>query len=173
MTSRRKRNITITVKWLVYFVILLVAATLQSTPGFLQFGNVKPLFILPVCLAVAIYEGEYSGAFFGVFGGLMWDWTAGRVSGLMALGVMIICFVAAIVVEMYLRLNYVNFILVNFACCMLVASTDFLFYYAMPGYSGAWMRYATVVVPMAVVSAILSPLAMIGVRWVKKHFIVE
>lgn len=173
VTSRRKRNLTIIAKWACYIFIVLVAAALQSTPGFLEFGRVKPLFILPVCLAVAIYEREYSGAFFGAFAGLLWDWTAGRVSGLMALGLLVVCFAAAIVVELYLRVNYINFILVNLACCLLVASTDFLFYYIMPGYTGLLRTYLTVVVPMALFSAILSPIAMICVRWVKHRFVVE
>lgn len=173
MTSRRKRNVTLITKWVLYILIVLVAAALQSVPNFLQFGSVKPLFILPVCLAVAIYEGEYSGAFFGAFGGLLWDWTAGRVSGLMALGLLAVCFAAAIVVELYLRVNYINFMLVNLACCALVASTDFLFYYIMPGYNEVLSRYVTVILPMAIVSAILSPLSMICVRWVKHRFMVE
>ena len=53
MTSRRKRNLILLAKWACYFLILLIAATLQSLPGFLSIFGVRPLFILPVCLAVA------------------------------------------------------------------------------------------------------------------------
>ena len=116
MTSRRKRNLILLAKWACYFLILLIAATLQSLPGFLYIFGVRPLFILPVCLAVAIYEGEYPGALLAVAGGFLWDWTASRVGGLMALSLMAICFAAAVVVELYLRVNTVNFILVNAAC---------------------------------------------------------
>ena len=63
MTSRTKRNLRLTAKWALYLVILLVALTGQTTPGFLTIGQVRPIFILPVCLAVAVYEGEYAGAF--------------------------------------------------------------------------------------------------------------
>ena len=56
MTSRRKRNLILLAKWACYFLILLIAATLQSLPGFLSIFGVRPLFILPVCLAVAIYS---------------------------------------------------------------------------------------------------------------------
>ena len=78
MTSRRKRNLILLAKWACYFLILLIAATLQSLPGFLSIFGVRPLFILPVCLAVAIYEGEYPGALLAVAGGFLWDWTASR-----------------------------------------------------------------------------------------------
>lgn len=171
MTSRRKRNLILTAKWACYFLILLVAATLQSLPGFLSVLGVRPLFILPVCLAVAIYEGEYPGALFAVAGGFLWDWTASRVSGLMALGLMAVCFAAAVVVELFLRVNTVNFVLVNAACCFLVTGTDFMFYYLMPGYGGAVERYLTAVLPMVIYTAVLSPLAMMAVRRVAGRFV--
>ena len=173
VASRRKRNLTLLAKWACYFLILLIAATLQSLPGFLSIFGVRPLFILPVCLAVAIYEGEYPGALLAVAGGFLWDWTASRVGGLMALGLMAICFAAAVVVELYLRVNTVNFILVNAACCLLVTGMDFMFYYLMPGYSGAMERYLTTVLPMVIYTAVLSPLAMMAVRRVAGHFVPE
>ncbi len=173
VTSRRKRNLILTMKWGSYAMLLLLAATLQSIPGFLQIAGVRPLFILPLCLAVAIYEGEYVGAFFGMAGGFLWDWTAGRIGGLMALGLLAVCFTASLVVELYLRVNFVNFILVSGACSLLMVTMDFLFYYLMPAYSGAMQRYFTVMLPMAVYTAVLSPIAMICVRWVKGHIVPE
>ena len=173
MTSRRKRNLTLLAKWACYFLILLAAATLQSLPGFLSVFGVRPLFILPVCLAVAIYEGEYPGALFAVAGGFLWDWTASRVSGLMALGLLTVCFTAALVVELYLRVNTVNFVLVNAACCLLVTGADFMFYYLMPGYNGAGAWYFTRILPMVVYTAALSPLAMAAVRRVAGRFVPE
>jgi len=83
-----------------------------------------------VCLAVAVYEGEYAGAFFGAVGGLLWDYAAGRVAGLLALGLMAVCFAAAILVQLYLRTNAMNFILVSGCACLLITGVDFLFYYA-------------------------------------------
>ena len=143
VTSRRKRNLTLLAKWACYFLNLLIAATLQSLPGFLSIFGVRPLFILPV------------------------------VSGLMALGLMVVCFAAAVVVELYLRVNTVNFVLVNAACCLLVTGMDFLFYYLMPGYPGATQRFLTYVLPMVLYTAALSPLAMMAVRRVAGHFVPE
>ena len=173
MTSRRKRNLTIASKWVVYFLFLMISATLQSAPGFLEIAGVKPLFILPFCIGVAIYEGEYSGAFFAVAGGFLWDWTAGRISGLMALGLMAVCFFAAIVVELYLRVNYINFVLVCLACTLLVLSSDYLFYYLMQGYPASVERYFAWVLPTALYTSLLSPLSMKGVRFVAHRFAVE
>ena len=78
MESRRMRSRSQILKWVCYAVALFVCAALQTTPGLLQLGQAKPLFILPLCLAVAVYEGEFAGALFGAVSGLLWDYTAGH-----------------------------------------------------------------------------------------------
>ena len=70
-------------KWGCYVLALFVCAALQTTPGLFQLGQAKPLFILPLCLAVAVYEGEFAGALFGAVCGLLWDYTAGRTVGML------------------------------------------------------------------------------------------
>lgn len=170
LTSRNKRNLTLAAKWACYFLLLLVAATLQTTPGFLTIGQVRPIFILPLCLAVAMVEGEYPGAFFGAVGGLLWDFTAGRPGGLLALELLFICFGAAILVELYLRLNAMNFVLVSGLCALVVTGVDFLFFYAMPGYEGAAARYFELVLPMVVFTAALSPVSLWAAGRVYRRF---
>ncbi len=64
----------------------------RRPPGLLQLGQAKPLFILPLCLAVAVYEGEFAGALFGAVSGLLWDYTAGRTVGMLALELLLLCF---------------------------------------------------------------------------------
>jgi len=74
MESRRKRSRGQIVKWICYALLGLLCAVLQTTPGLFQFGTAKPLWLLPLALAVAVFEGEFAGAVFGAVCGLMWDW---------------------------------------------------------------------------------------------------
>ena len=76
MESRRKRSRGQIVKWICYALLGLLCAVLQTTPGLFQFGAAKPLWLLPLALAVAVFEGEFAGAVFGAVCGLMWDWLA-------------------------------------------------------------------------------------------------
>ena len=85
MESRRKRSRGQIVKWICYALLGLLCAVLQTTPGLFQFGTAKPLWLLPLALAVAVFEGEFAGAVFGAVCGLMWDWLAGRTVGMLAL----------------------------------------------------------------------------------------
>ena len=71
MESRRKRSRSQLLKWGCYELALFVCAALQTTPGLFQLGQAKPLLVLPLCLAVAVFEGEFAGALFGTVGGLL------------------------------------------------------------------------------------------------------
>ena len=134
-----------------------------DTPGFLAIGEAKPVFLLPLCLAVAVREGEYPGAFFGAGAGLLWDFTSGRVVGLLALSLLVLCFASAVLIRLYLRISRLNFALVVSLCAVLVLSEDFLFYDLMRGYSGLAARYLTVTLPTAVFTGVVSPLILLAV----------
>lgn len=159
METRQKRRRRLIGKWACYALALLLAGVLQATPGFLAIGAVKPVFILPVCLAVAVAEGPWAGAVFGAVGGLLWDLTAGRTAGLLSIGVLLVCFGAAMLLELYLRTNRVNFMLLAGVGCLVLLSADFLFIYLMPGYAGPAARFLGVVLPTSVFTAAISPLA--------------
>lgn len=103
MESRRKRSRSQRLKWGCYILLLVVCTVLQTMPGLFQFGAAKPLWLLPLCLAVSAAEGEFAGAIFGAVCGLMWDYTAGRTVGMLALELMILCFGVSVVVQLYLK----------------------------------------------------------------------
>ena len=103
MESRRKRSRSQLLKWGCYVLALFVCAALQTTPGLFQLGQAKPLLVLPLCLAVAVFEGEFAGALFGTVGGLLWDYAAGRTVGMLALELLLLCFGVSVLVQLYLQ----------------------------------------------------------------------
>ena len=54
--------------------------------------------------------------------GLMWDYTAGRTVGMLALELMILCFGVSVVVQLYLKDTPSNFVLLAVVCALLVLS---------------------------------------------------
>ena len=126
MESRRMRSRSQILKWVCYAVALFVCAALQTTPGLLQLGQAKPLFILPLCLAVAVYEGEFAGALFGAVSGLLWDYTAGRTVGMLALELLLLCFALSVLVQVYLQGSTWNFALISTGTALVVLSLDWL-----------------------------------------------
>ena len=127
MESRRKRSRGQIVKWICYALLGLLCAVLQTTPGLFQFGAAKPL-------------------------GLMWDWLAGRTVGMLALELLLLCFAVSAVMQLYLKNSAANFALIASAAALLVLTLDWLFFYYMPGYSGAASRWLWFVLPTAALS---------------------
>lgn len=152
MESRRRRSRSQLLKWGCYVLALFVCAALQTTPGLFQLGEAKPLLVLPLCLAVAVFEGEFAGALLGTVGGLLWDCTAGRTVGMLALELLLLCFVVSAVMQLYFKNSAANFALIASAAALLVLTLDWLFFYYMPGYSGAASRWLWFVLPTAALS---------------------
>lgn len=173
MESRRKRRRSQLYKWGLYVLLLLACTVLQTIPGFLQFGQAKPVFLLPLALAVAVCENEFTGALFGAVCGLMWDYTAGRTAGLLAIALMGLSFAVSVASQVYLKLTRVNFALVSAGALWLVLSSDFLFYYAMPGYSNMLERYLGYVPLTVLMSAVLAAPLYGAVSWISDTFRID
>ena len=173
MESRRRRKSSQIKKWVCYALLMLLCTVLQTTPGLFQLGSAKPLYLLPLCLAAAVFEGEFAGAIFGAVCGLMWDYTAGRTVGMLALELMILCFGVSVVVQLYLKDTPSNFVLLAVVCALLVLSADWLFFYYMPGYAGAGERFLWVVLPSALMTAPVSWLLHRAVQRISTEFKID
>ena len=82
----------------------------------------------------------------------LWDYTAGRTVGMLALELLLLCFGVSVLVQLYLQANFGNFAAVSTATALVVLSLDWLFFYYMPGYADAALRYIAFVLPSAVLT---------------------
>ncbi|MEG0877981.1 MAG: rod shape-determining protein MreD [Oscillospiraceae bacterium] len=169
----RRRRVLLIAKWFCYLLMFILAAVLQTMPGFLTIGGVKPVLILPLCLSVSLFEGEYVGAIFGAFGGLVWDLLSGRVMGFFAIGVMFSCFVVSVLAQLFLKENSTNLMLMTAAAMLFITGYDFLFGYIMPGYSGVLAYYVRSILPMTIFTSAISPLILLCVKKIYTAFIFE
>ena len=103
----------------------------------------------------------------------MWDYTAGRTVGMLALELMILCFGVSVVVQLYLKDTPSNFVLLAVVCALLVLSADWLFFYYMPGYAGAGERFLWVVLPSALMTAPGSWLLHCAVQRISTEFKID
>ena len=173
MESRRMRSRSQILKWGCYVLALFVCAALQTTPGLFQLGQAKPLLVLPLCLAVAVFEGEFAGALLGTVGGLLWDYAAGRTVGMLALELLLLCFGVSVLVQLYLQGSTWNFALISMVTAALVLSLDWLFFYYMPGYSWAGSRWLTFVLPSAGLTLLPSLVLFRLVRRIHEEFKID
>ena len=128
---------------------------------------------VPICLAVSVCEGEFAGALFGMVCGLLWDYTAGRTVGMLALEMMLLCFAVGVLVQLYLQSAPGNFAVISAAAALLVLSCDWLFFYRMPGYSGSAQRYLWFVLPSAALTIPASLVEFAIVRHIYNKFKID
>lgn len=152
----RKRTLRLVAKHGCFVLALFLAYVLQTMPGFLNFFGVKPIFLVPLALCIAAYEGAFAGAIYGALAGLLWDIAAGRVTGFFAILLMVCCFLVAVAINMYLRNTVVNLSLLSAGVLLLLCTFDFVFSYLLHGYAGLVHLYFFKLLPIVVFSAFLT-----------------
>ena len=71
---------------------------------------------------------------------------------LLPLELLLLCFAVSAVMQLYFKNSAANFALIASAAALLVLTLDWLFFYYMPGYSGAASRWLWFVLPTAALS---------------------
>ena len=96
-------------------------------------------------------SGKYEGDIAAIEK-LLADWLAGRTVGMLALELLLLCFAVSAVTQLYFKNSAANFALIASVAALLVLTLDWLFFYYMPGYSGAASRWLWFVLPTAALS---------------------
>lgn len=157
-------------RWGFYALLLAAAALCQTVPGFLCVGAARPLFILPLALAVAWLEPPASAALFGALCGLVWDLLAARPGGYLALVLLALCLLSAVLPLHTIRMDPGRFFWFSLLAALVLLSLDFLLFFVMPAYGDAPFYYLTVILPTALFTALAGPVCYCAVRRLHLHY---
>ena len=91
----------------------------------------------------------------------------------LALELMLLCFAVSAVVQLYFKNTVFNFTVIATAAGLAVLTLDWLFFYYMPGYSGAVERYLWFVLPTTVLTVPVSFPLFWAVRRVHAEFKID
>ena len=105
--------------------------------------------------------------------GLLWDYTAGRTVGMLALEMMLLCFAVGVLVQLYLQSAPGNFAVISAVAALLVLSCDWLFFYRMPGLQRLGQRYLWFVLPSAALTIPASLVEFAIVRHIYNKFKID
>ena len=162
MMNRAKRILTL--KYVIYALILLILYVLQTTPGlFVVFGT-KPMLVVPAAIAIAMYEGEFVGGLYGAFAGLLNDMGSSMLFGFNGLFLTFFCIVSGLLIIYLMHCNVRNAALYVAVTMLVTASAEFLFGYGMWGYAGVWRIYVFDTLPLIAYTTAVSPLLFWMVR---------
>lgn len=144
------------IKWTIYYILLIVFYSLQTTPNLFEIYNTKPVLIVPLVVCVCMYENVLQSGIYAAFGGLLWDISADKVFGFNAIIFTICGVLISLLCIYYLHTKLVNTIAI-IGCFMIVQGFfDYIFYYAIWGYSGAYRIVLFGILPSILYTAVFT-----------------
>lgn len=157
-------------KYTVYAALLLFLYVAQVTPGLLVIGGVKPLLVVPVAMAIAMFEGEFVGGVYGAAAGLLIDTASVTLFGFNGFFICLFCIIAGLMVIYLLRCNLLGCMLFVAVTLLVRGSIEFLFAYGMWGYESVWKIYLLHTLPGVLYTLVITPLAFRLIRWFHRRF---
>ena len=97
--NSRKNTIEQTIKYVLLALCVFVLYVLQGTPGFLQIFGVRPIFIIPFCINLAMLEEDEHALIIYVIAGILMELSAGRIVGMYTIPLIIACIICTILVK--------------------------------------------------------------------------
>jgi len=155
------------IRRLFYFLILLFFFMLMSG-GF--FPRWQPFLIIPLAIAVSMFEREVAGALFGAFCGLMIDTACGNLFGMSAIWLMPCALAASLLITNLMRPNVINHLWMVTVTCIIMAFMEYFFKFAIWGEPNSDIVLIMYIVPSYVSAIVLSPLVYLLIRTVSVKF---
>ncbi len=154
--DRRKILFKQIAKYSIFVFAVFLLYILQSTPGFLSILGIKPVFILPFCMVLAMLDESWQTGIVYIVGGLVTDLSSGRIVGIYSILLLIACFMAIISVKFFFKPNMRNIYSYNFMAMVIMLSVDFFFSFMLGNYTGKLLFYIKNVLFLSAYSAVFS-----------------
>ena len=144
--------------WTAWGLLILLFSLLQAMPHAFEIGGARPLFLVPLVVGIALFNGPIGGAAAGLAAGLLWDLYATHIYGFNGLVMMIIGCVAGLLIWLFLRSTWLTAWLLSAAAVLAQVLADWLFCYLIAGRDGPGWVLFHLYLPNALYTALLSPL---------------
>ena len=168
--DRRKILLTLISKYFLLTLFAFFLYILESTPGFLQIFGVKPVFLIPYCIMLAMLDESAQTTIVFVIAGILFELSAGRLVGILSITVLLLCFCAMIAVKFFFKATYRNTIIFVFSSMLMIFTVDFIFSYMLRGYTGLVFIYFKRVVLLSLYSSIFSLLFYKFIIFINEKF---
>jgi rod shape-determining protein MreD len=162
--NRSKKPI---LRWTCYFSILLFFYMLM-TGGF--FSRWQPLLIIPLAIAVAMFEREVGSALFGAFCGFMIDTACGNLFGMSSVWLMPLALAASLLVMNLIRQNIINHLWLVTISCIIMAFMEYFFKHLIWDQPNSEVVLILYIIPSYFSAIVLSPAVYFLVKATSERF---
>ena len=151
-------------------VLVLLLSVLQNGRGlFPEIFGARALLLIPAVTAIAMYERNIAGMFYGLFAGMLWDiFAAGN--NFNAIFLFALGFGCSTLINTIMRNNSVTHALLSSAAGFVYCLGYWLYHYVVMAQSGAVLSLFRYFIPCVIYTALLSPVIFMIVRAVEMKF---
>ena len=161
-----------TKKWLWYALVLLVCYVTQTSPKLNTFLPTMPVLVVPVAVAIAVFEGEIAGAAIGAVAGLLWDLSSARVAGAHGVMLCILCVCCTLVCLHLLRPTWISISVLSAVSLAVTDLADYIFTYYLffENTAEVWARQA---LPSFAATLVAAPAVVLVCRLIHDKYTTE
>lgn len=161
MTKHEIRRIII--KWILYFVCLVILYSVMRSG---TFGTWQPFMIIPLAVAVSLYERELSSCVFALFCGYFIDISCGFIFGFSAVWLMFVCIAASLLSRNLIRVNFLNFMWISCIAVILEFSMYYLFNIILWNKEDKEIILDILIIPTVISTIVLSPVVFFIIKFI-------
>ena len=169
--DRRKILFKQIAKYSIFVFAVFILYVLQSTPGFLSVFGIKPVFILPFCIVLAMTDESWQAGIVFIVGGLLTDLSSGRIVGIYSILLILICFMAFLAVKFFFKPNLRNIFFYTLFAMVLMLSLDFFFSFMFRDYTGKILYYIKHVLLVCLYSSAFSTPFYYFIEYINGRFL--
>lgn len=167
----RREKVVPIIKWVVYYLILLIMYSWQTTPNLFEFFGIKPVLILPLIVAISMYEKVMESAAIGMFAGFLWDISSDKLFGFNAIILFLIATTVSLICIYYLQTKLFNFVIFCILALAIQGGLDYFFYYKIWQYENSQIIFTNNIFPTIIYTIIISPIFFIIIRKISNWFL--
>ncbi len=164
----RKKRIWVTTKYFCYTLLMIVFYAVQTTAGAFSFFGVRPLWVIPLAVAVAMCENILPAALFGALSGLLCDLGSQALFGFNGLLMLCGCTAIALLSLFLVKVNWKSALLLGGGLAAIRALLEFFFFYFIWGYAEIQLVFIHSVLPSFIYTVILTPFFLLLIRKIKE-----
>ena len=147
---------------------MIVFYAVQTTAGAFSFFGVRPLWVIPLAVAVAMCENILPAALFGALSGLLCDLGSQALFGFNGLLMLCGCTAIALLSLFLVKVNWKSALLLGGGLAAIRALLEFFFFYFIWGYAEIQLVFIHSVLPSFIYTVILTPFFLLLIRKIKE-----
>ena len=146
------------IKRAIFALLVVLAALLQHTAGSaFSIGYAKAWILVPLVVAISMYEKSVVAMLFGVFAGILWDFASVSGDGFFAIVLCVCGFVCSMLVSFIIRNNLPACLILTFFSLLFCTAVHWFGFVFLRGIDGSFAILIRYYLSSAAFSMLFSP----------------